>query len=259
VLHALCLGLLRRALVSILVTVQLKRNLTLDRPVAVIVRRPLSNRTTSANTGAPLPAASVPKPPSAKLVPPAPLPYKSGFGFVPRGALRTPKERGRLHEERLAFHRRARASQCRDLPKFKIRDAPIITYGTRYTREYVSERTGFYRIISSPALLAPPATNYCGQVLQPDMFTVVPGICEHAPPQWDKWCATPRPEYNSKIDRSMLFVPTTTPSGDFYAEDMARFFPFLWRKILAEHKREVRLEKKKRLSRARAFGGRRRL
>ena len=210
----------------------------------------------SANTGAPLPAAPMPKPPSAKPVLPAPLPYKSGFGFVLRGASRTPEERERLHKERLAFLRRARASQR--VPKFKIHGAPIITYGTQYTHEYVSERTGF-RIIPSPALLAPPATNYRGQVLEPDMFTVVPEICERGPPKWDEWIATPRPEYNRNIDRSMLFVPTTTSSGDFYAEDMARFFPFLWRKVLAEHKREVRLKKKKRLSWARAVGGRRRL
>jgi hypothetical protein len=126
-------------------------------------------------------------------------------------------------------------------------------------REYVSERTGLHRIIPSPALLAPPATNYRGQVLELDVFAVVPEIREHAPPKWDEWRATPRPEYYPKIDRSMLFVPTTTPSGDFYAEDMARFFPFLWRKVLAEHKREVRLKKKRRLSWARAVGGRRRL
>jgi hypothetical protein len=205
----------------------------------------------------------MPKPPSAKPVLPAPLPYKSGFGFILRGAPRTPEERDRLHKERLAFLRRARAYQrycyCWDLPKFKIRRAPIITYGTQYTREYVSERIGFHRIVPNPALLAPPATNYRGQVLEPDMFTVVPEICEHAPPKWDEWRATPRPEYNPKIDPSMLFVPTTTSSGDFYAEDMARFFPFLWRKVLVEHNREVRLKKKKRLSRARAVGGRRRL
>jgi hypothetical protein len=200
----------------------------------------------------------MPKPPSAKLVLSAPLPYKSGFGFVPRGAPRTPEERERLRKERLAFLRRARASQRRELPKFKIRAAPIITYGTQYTREYVSERSG-YRIIPSPALLAPPATNYCGQVLEPDMFAVVPEICEHAPPKWDEWRATPRPEYNPKLDRSMLFVPTTTSSGDFYAEDMARFFPFLWRKALAKHNREFRIKKKKHLSCARAVGGRHRL
>lgn len=231
-------------------------------PAAVIVRRPLSNRTTSANTGAPLPAkpaGPMPKPSSANPVLAAPLPYKSGFGFVLRGAPRTPEERERLYNERLAFLRRARAcQQRRDLPKFKIRDAPIITYDTQYTREYVSERTGFHRIIPSPALLAPPATDYRGQVLESDMFTIVPEICEHAPPKWDKWCATPRPEYNSKIDPSMLFVPTTTSSGNFYAEDLARFFPFLWRKVLAEHNREVRL-KKKRLFKARVVGGRRRL
>ena len=203
----------------------------------------------------------MPKPPSTKPVLPVPPPYKSGFGFVLKGAPRTPEERERLHKERLAFLRRARVyQQRRDLPKFKIRGAPIISaYGTQYTREYVSERTGFHRIIPSPALLAPPATDYRGQVLEPDIFTVVPEICEHAPPEWDEWRATPRPEYNPKIDRSMLFVPTTTSSGSFYAEDMARFFPFLWRKALAEHNREVRLKKRKRLSRARAVGGRRRL
>lgn len=202
----------------------------------------------------------MPKPPSAKPVLPTPLPYRSGFGFILRAVPRTPEERERLHKERLAFLRRARAYQRWNLPKFKIRGAPIITYGTQYTREYVSARTGF-RIIPSPALLAPPATNYRGQVLEPDMFTVVPEIREHAPPKWDEWRATPRPEYNLKIDPSMLFVPTTTSSGDFYAEDLARFFPFLWRKVLAEHNREVRLKKKKRLSRKRAVrvGGRRRL
>lgn len=202
----------------------------------------------------------MPKPPSAKPVLPTPLPYRSGFGFILRAVPRTPEERERLHKERLAFLRRARAYQRWNLPKFKIRGAPIITYGTQYTREYVSARTGF-RIIPSPALLAPPATNYRGQVLEPDMFTVVPEIREHAPPKWDEWRATPRPEYNLKIDPSMLFVPTTTSSGDFYAEDLARFFPFLWRKVLAEHNREVRLKKKKRLSRTRAVrvGGRRRL
>jgi hypothetical protein len=202
----------------------------------------------------------MPKPPSAKPVLPAPLPYKPGFGFVLRGAPRTPEERERLRKERLAFLRRARAYQRRrDLPKFKICGAPIVT--TQYTREHVSERIGFHRIVPSPAFLAPPATNYGGQVLEPDMFTVVPEICEHAPPEWDEWRATPRPEYSPKIDPSMLFVPTTTSSGDFYAEDMARFFPVLWRRALAEHNREVRRKKKKRLSRARAVAarGRRRL
>ena len=250
-LHAPCLSLLRRALVIILVAVQLKRNLTPGGPAAVIIRRPLSNRTTSANSGAPLPAASIPNLPSAK---PKPVPSASRFGFVLRGAPRTPEERERLLQERIAFLRRAHASQR----MFKIRDAPIIACGAQYTREYVSERTG-YRILPSPALLAPPATNYCGQVLEPDMFTVVPEIHEHAPHKWDEWRATPRPECNSKIDRSMLFVPATTSNGDFYAEDLSRYFPLLWRKILAEHKREVRLKKKKRLSWARVVGGRSRL
>lgn len=191
----------------------------------------------------------MPKPPSAKPVFPVSLLYKTGFGFIPRGTPRTPEERERLHKERLEFLRRARAYRLRDLPRFRFRGAP--TCDTQYTREYVSKRTG-YRIIPSPALLAPPATDHCGQVLEPDMFTVVPEICEHAPLEWDEWRATPRPDYNPKIDRTMLFVPTTASNGDFYAEDMARFLPFLWRRALAEHNREVRLKKKKRLSMARA-------
>ena len=223
-------------------------------PAGVLIRRPLSNKTTSVNSGVPLPAkraVSMPKPPSAKPVFPAPPLYKTGFGFIPKGAPRTPEEREHLHKERLAFLRRARAYRPRDLPRFKFRGAPTIAYDTQYTREYVSKRTG-YRIIPSPALLAPPATTRCGQVLEPDLFTVVPEICEHAPSKWDEWHATPRPEYSPKIDRSMLFVPTTASKGDFYAEDMARFLPFLWRRALAEHNCEVRLKKKKRLSMARA-------
>jgi len=202
------------------------------------------------NSGAPV---------SAKPVLPAPLPCKTGFAFTLRGAPRTPEERERLHDERLAFLRRARAYQRRDLPKFKIRDAPTNAYDTQYTRKYVSEQTSFYRIVPSPAFLAPPATNHRGQVLEPDLFTVVPEIREHVPPKWDEWRATPCPEYNPNVDPSMLFVPTTASNGDFYAEDLARFFPFLWRKALAEYTREVRVKKKRRLSRARAVGGRRRL
>jgi len=201
----------------------------------------------------------MPNPSSATSVLSAPPPYRSGFGFILRGAPRAPEERDRLYNERLAFLRRARAYQHRDPPKFKFRGVPTITYDAQNTREYVCERTGFHRIIPSPAFLAPPATNYGGQVLESNMFTVVPEICEHPPPKWDEWHPTPRPEYNPKVDRSMLFVPTMTPNGDFYAEDLERFFPFLWRKILAKHNREVRIEKKRRLSRARAVGGRRRL
>ena len=222
------------------------------------VRRPLSNTITSVNSRAALFAkrgASTPKPPTAK---PVPLPYKTGFGFILRGAPRTPEERERLRKERFAFLRRARAYQRQNLPKFKIRRAPTITYAAQYTREHVSEQTGFHRIIPSPAFLAPPATDFCGQVLEPDMFIVVPEIREHEPPKWDEWRPTHRPEYNSKVDELMLFVPSTSTNGDFYPEDMARFFPVLWRKALAEHAREVRA-KKKRSSKVRATRGRRRL
>lgn len=176
-----------------------------------------------------------------------------------RGVPRTPEERERLYKERLAFLRRARAYQRKNLPKFKIRGAPASTYDAPYTREHVSERTGFHRIIPSPSFLAPPATNYCGQVLEPDLFTVVPEIREHTPLKWDLWRPTDRPEYNPKVDESMLFVPSTRSSGEFYPEDMARFFPILWRKALAEYTCEVRIKKQKRSAKARAVGGRRRL
>lgn len=217
------------------------------------------NRTASANTGAPLSAkrgASTPKPPTAKLVP---LPYyKTGFGFILRGAPRLPEERERLYKGRLAFLRRARAYRRKNLPKFEIHVAPTITCNVQYTREHVGERTSFRRIIPSPAYLAPPATNYRGQVLESDMFTVVPEIREHVPFKWDEWRPTHRPENNPKVDASMLFVPSTSSSGDFYPEDMARFFPVLWRRALAEYRCEVR-NKKKRAFKARTVGGRRRL
>jgi hypothetical protein len=51
---------------------------------------------------------------------------------------------------------RDRESGSKYRPKFKTCDAPIITYGTQYPREYVSMQTGFRRIIPSPALLARP-------------------------------------------------------------------------------------------------------
>jgi hypothetical protein len=201
----------------------------------------------------------MPKPPAVKPARPVPLPYKTGFGFILRGAPRTPDQRERLHKERVAFLRRARAYQRKNLPRFKIRGLPTITCDAQYTREHVSERTGFHRIIPSPAFLAPPATNYCGQVLEPDMFAVVPEIREHVPPKWDEWRPTNRPEYNPEVDASMLFVPSTRSSGEFYPEDMARFFPILWRKALAEYTCEVRVKKMRRSSKARAVGGLRRL
>ena len=89
------------------------------------------------------------------------------------------------------------------------------------------------------------------------MFTVVPEIRQHAPLKWDEWRPTHRPEINPEVDASMLFVPSTSSNGDFYPEDMARFFPVLWRKALAEYRCEIRI-KKKRAFKARTVGGRRR-
>jgi hypothetical protein len=144
-------------------------------------------------------------------------------------------------------------------PKLKVFRVPTIACEAQYTREYVGRRTSFYRVIPSPALLAPPATNYGGQVLHSSLFAVVPEIREHAPPAWDKWCPTDRPKFDASTDASMLFVPPMTPSGDLYAEDLARYFPVVWRKVLADHAREVRGKRKKRLSKVRIVGSRRRL
>jgi hypothetical protein len=214
------------------------------------------------NTGAPLSVKrkqNMLNPPPAKPVVSVPLPYKTGFGFTPGGAPRTPEERDRLRKDRLAFFRRARTYKRKNLPKLKLCRLPSVACGAQYTREYVGRRTSFFRIIPSPSLLAPPATNHGGQVLETDMFAVVPEIREHAPSIWDEWCPTDRPGIDSDVDTSMLFVPPTTSSGDLYLEDLERYFPVVWRKALAEHVREVRAKRKKRCSKIRTVGGRRRL
>ena len=229
---------------------------------AVIIRRPLSDRTTSVNAGIPLFSKrkqNVSKPPPPKPAVTVPLPYKTGFGFILRGAPRTPEERKRLRNERLAFFCRARAYERNNLPKLKLSCYPAVACEAQYTREYVGRRTSFHRVIPSPALLAPPATNFGGEVLDPDMVVVVPEIRELAPLAWDKWRPTVRPENDAKINASMLFVPPTDSCGDLYPQDLARYFPVVWRKALDEHAREVRTRRKKRLAKVRTVGGRRRL
>jgi hypothetical protein len=207
-----------------------------------------------ANYGAPLsakkhkPEAPAPRPPVTKPAFSVPHPYKTGFGFFPRGAQRTPEERERLRKERLAFFRRVRAYHRKNLPKIKLRRAPTVASNAPYIREYVCERNGCHRVIPSPALLAPPATNLSGEIIHPETFTVVPEIHEHAPPVWDEWCPTRRPEHDPEVDLSMLFVPPTCSTGGLYSEDVARFFPILWRKALAEHTVEVRVKKMKKTS-----------
>jgi hypothetical protein len=178
----------------------------------------------------------------------------SSFGFILGRAPRAPEERERLRKDRLAFFRRCRAYQQRKyLPKFKLHRPPTNSYDAQYAREYVCQ---FYRILPSPALLAPPATNYGGQVLDPDMFIVVPEIREHAPPKWDEWCPTRRPEGDVAIDVSMLFAPAVSSSGSLYYLDFARYFPSLWRKALAEHDCEVRRANKERSSKVYLAGRR---
>ncbi|KAI0292135.1 hypothetical protein BC826DRAFT_1186602 [Russula brevipes] len=173
----------------------------------------------------------------------------SSFGFILGRAPRAPEERERLCKERLAFFRRCRAYQQRKyLPKFKLHRAPTNSYDAQYTREYVGQKAHLYRFLPSPALLAPPATDCGGQVLDPDMFVVVPEIREHAPPKWDEWCPTRRPEGDVAIDVSMLFAPAVSSTGGLYPLDFARYFPSLWRKALAEHNCEARRANKERSS-----------
>jgi hypothetical protein len=196
---------------------------------------------------------------TAPKCPTASSPPKTGFGFIPGGAPRTPEERGRLRKERLAFFRRCRAYQSKSLAKFKLGGAPINPCDPQYTRKYVFQNADFHRILPIPAPFVLPATHFGGQVLDPDMFIVVPEVREHAPPKWDEWHRTRHSEDDGGIDVSKLFVPAFSSSGDLYPDDLARYFPVMWRKALAEHTCEVRRTKKKRSSRVRSADGRRRL
>jgi hypothetical protein len=214
------------------------------------------------NIGAPLSAKrkqNIPKPPPAKPAVSVPLPYKTGFGFIPASAPRMPEERERLRKERLAFFRRSCAYQRKNLPKFKVHRVPTFPYGAQYTRDYVGLRTDYFRILPTPALLAPPATDYGGQIIDTDTLAIIPGIQLHVPPAWDKWCPTGRPAHDTEADEAMLFVPPTTPSGDLYAEDLARYFPVVWREVLAEYQREVRAQRERRVAEVRKVGDRCRL
>ena len=214
------------------------------------------------NLGARLPVArksvvntSVGKP-SCSL----PLSYKAGFGFTLGGPTCTPTRRERLRKERVEFFRRGRAYRERkDLPTVKVWAASA-SCGERYEREFVCARSGFRRIVPSPALLAPPATNYGGQVLSPDTYFLVPEIREVAPPEWDEWRPTRRPEHSLAVDTSMLFVPPTASSGNLSPDDLKKYFPHGWRTARAMEVRKFRVGKKRRVkTRAAAKDGRRRL
>ncbi|KAH8983207.1 hypothetical protein EDB92DRAFT_1951763 [Lactarius akahatsu] len=225
---------------------------------AVIVRRPLAERTASVNLEAPLPVARKSSPVNRPAAKP-PLPYKAGFGFILGGSARTPEERERLRKERLAFSRRGCAYQERkDLPAVKVWVASASSRD-RYEREFVG-RAGFYRIVPSPALLAPPATNYRDQVLSPDMFFLVPEVRELAPHEWDEWRPTRRPEHNRVVDASKLFVPLTCSSGNLSPDDLKRYFPREWYTARAAEIRKARVGKKRRVkAHAAAKDGRLRL
>jgi hypothetical protein len=208
---------------------------------AVIVRRPLAERMASVNLGAPLPVArksSLVKPSPAK--PSYSFPYKAGFGFTLGGTPRTPEECERLRKERLAFFRRGRAYRWRkNQPTVKVW-ASSARCGERYARSFVDSQTGF-RVVPSPALLAPPATNYGGQVLSPDMFFLVPEVRELALLEWD---ATRRPEHCRVVDTSMLSVPSTSSFGNLSPDDLRRYFPREWYIARAAKISELRLGKK---------------
>ncbi|KAF8274759.1 hypothetical protein EI94DRAFT_1869742 [Lactarius quietus] len=217
---------------------------------AVIVRRPLAERMASVNVEAPLPVARksyVVKKPADKLVCSLPFPYKAGFGFTPSGSPRTSEERERLRTERLAFLRRGRAYRGRkDQPTIKVWAGSALRE-EKYEREFVDTRTGFHRIVPNPALLAPPATNYGGQVLSPDMFCLVPEVRELAPHEWDEWRPTRRPEHFRVDDPFMLFVPSTNSSGTLFPDDLKRYFPREWYRARVAKIREVPVGKKHRV------------
>ncbi|KAH9029854.1 hypothetical protein EDB85DRAFT_1891894 [Lactarius pseudohatsudake] len=210
---------------------------------AVIVRRPLAERTASVNLEAPLSVARKSSPVNRPAAKP-PLPYKAGFGFTLGGSARTPEERERLRKERLAFSRKGRAYRERkDRPTVKVWVASASSRD-RYEREFVG-RAGSYRIVPSPALLAPPATNYRDQL---------------APHEWDEWGPTRRPEHNRVVDASKLFVPLTCSSGNLSPDDLKRYFPREWYTARAAEIRKARVGKKRRVkAHAAAKDGRLRL
>ncbi|KAI0249163.1 hypothetical protein BJV78DRAFT_1284194 [Lactifluus subvellereus] len=233
---------------------------TIRTAAAVIIRRPLFDRAASANPDARLSAqreTPLARHPTSKRTISVPPSYKTGFGFTLGGAPRTPEEREHLRQERLAFFRRGGAYRRKNLPNIGLLSASIATSRTQYTREYVGQRTNFHRVIPDPALLAPPATNYGGQILTPDMFSLVPEIREHAPLEWDEWRPTRRPEYDQVVDAFLLFVPSTSSFGDLSPEDLKRYFPHEWRKSCTSHNDGDVHTGKKRLSKKRG-GSRRR-
>ncbi|KAH8991344.1 hypothetical protein EDB86DRAFT_2830901 [Lactarius hatsudake] len=152
---------------------------------AVIVRRPLAERTASVNLEAPLSVARKSSPVNRPAAKP-PLSYKAGFGFTLGGSARTPEERERLRKERLAFSRRGGAYQERkDLPAVKVWVASALSRD---------------------------------QVLSPDMFFLVPGVRELAPHEWDEWRPTRRPEHNQGGRR----VQAVRPPDVFIRQLVAR-------------------------------------
>jgi hypothetical protein len=123
-----------------------------------------------------------------------PLPHKTSFGFIPGGAPRTPEERGVCAKNVSHSFAGVARTRAKYLPKFKLGRAPTNSCDAQYTREYVCQNADSHRILPIPALLVSPATHFGGQVLDPDMFIVVPEIREHAPPKWDEWHPTRHPE-----------------------------------------------------------------
>ncbi|KAI0297245.1 hypothetical protein B0F90DRAFT_1819428 [Multifurca ochricompacta] len=195
-------------------------------PAAVLVRPPLSEKSASVNTDVLPPAtrkASVVRPhPTAKPTFAVPFPYKSGFGFTPGGAPRIPEERECLRKERLAFFCRLRAHG--GLPKIRVWVHSATQLEAKSPHDSVGRRTSFHLIVPSPLFLAPPPISYGGRILTRDAFSVVPEVREHAPPEWDEWRPTRRPEHNPVVDRSMLFVPLPSLSGYLYPGDLKTLF-----------------------------------
>ncbi|KAI0261513.1 hypothetical protein BC834DRAFT_845531 [Gloeopeniophorella convolvens] len=209
---------------------------------AIIVRRPLVPKLTFSDVAVKSKAKrsgkstgeAVPAKPSAQVK----YPFKSGFGFT-AGAIsrRTPERRERLRKERIAFSRRAREFHRKEaLPKIEVSVETVRQGVTPYRREYVGKCNKFFRKLPSPASLAPPATNFHGQIIASDKFNTVPEIREHAPEEWDKFLPTRRPEESPVRNNA---------SGDFSDEDFKRFYPREWRLIQLLSIRPIRVGKKR--------------